>query len=132
MSQNKHVIVIENLERLFKAIHDDSELLEFVLGSIKSFGHYHQAIMDMETWLKLYDYSNLSREEYQDKRTQLDKYRTTCHNAVLSSINILNRLAAKYSIPSIYDGTVSEEQPYRREVADAVIQYMEDVIKKRT
>jgi len=131
MSQNKPVIETENLERLFKAIHDDAELLEFVHEAIKSFGHYHQAILDMETWLRLYDYNNLSREEYQDKKTQLDKYRTTCHNAALNSINILNRLAEQNNIPNIYDGTISEEQPYRREVADAVIQYMEDVIEKR-
>jgi hypothetical protein len=61
----------------------------------------------------------------------MDKRRTMCHNSVLSSINILNRLATKENLSPLYDGTVSEERPYRTEVADAVLEYIEDIIKKR-
>ena len=62
---------------------------------------------------------------------QLDNTRTACHNVVLDSINILNRLAEQHGIPSIYDGNVVREQPYRREVADAVLGYVEKTIQER-
>ena len=35
------------------------------------------------------------------------------------------------NIPPDYDGTVSYEQPYRRQVADAVLNYVQEIILKR-
>ena len=34
------------------------------------------------------------------------------------NVNVLNRLAEKNTLPPFYDGKVSQDRPYRREVAD--------------
>ena len=45
--------------------------------------------------------------------------------------SMLNRIASMTNIPPDYDGTVSYEQPYRRQVADAVLNYVQEIILKR-
>ena len=62
----------------------------------------------------------------------LDRSRTVAHNAVISGVKILNRMAKQADLPPVYDGIVSEARPYRREVANAVFAYIEDVIRNRT
>ena len=121
----------DNLTKLLSETHFDSELLDMVSRCLITFEKYHSAIYEMEMWIKLYDYNNLSHEEYKDRREQLDRSRTVCHNAVLDSINILNRIAAQFESPAIYDGKVSREQQYRREVADAVLDYVNSIIIER-
>ena len=42
-------------------------------------------------------------------------------------------LAAKAAgLPLFYEGVVSEERPYRREVANAVLEYVETVVRERS
>ncbi len=122
---------INTLKKLAEIYQDDNELLDILYSSIKSFEEYHLVICEMELWMKVYSYKSVDKEEYQSKVTEMDRRRTMCHNSVLSSVNILNRLAAKENLPFVYDGVVSEERPYRREVANAVLEYVENVIKNR-
>lgn len=122
---------VENLQALIKASKEDKELLRYISDCLKSFEDYHRAIYTMESWAKIYDYGVLEREEYQDTLTGLDRSRTSCHNAMLDKINILNRMAAKAGIDPIYNGTVSDGMPYRREVADAVLSFVESVVSSR-
>lgn len=85
----------------------------------------------MESWLKFYDYGTLERVEYQDALQGLDGARTACHNGLLAKVNMLNRMAEKVGVGPIYGGTVSEEMPYRRQVADAVLSFVESVVSSR-
>lgn len=121
----------ETILRLSLLYAEDTEFLDILYSSLKSFEEYHSAIYDMESWMKIYSYKSVDKEEYQSKVTEMDRRRTMCHNSVLSSVNILNRLATKENLPLVYDGVVSEERPYRREVADAVLEYVENIIKMR-
>jgi len=127
----KHELNEENLNNLIETARDDKEMLDMMSDIFKGFDEYHRAIFEMETWMKLYNNKNMPGDEYQATVAEMDSSRTSCHNAVLVSINILNRIAAQLNIPVVYNGTVSEEQPYRREVADAVLGYVENVICKR-
>ncbi len=61
----------------------------------------------------------------------MDKSRTTNHNSVLGNVNLLNRLANMNNLPPVYDGIVSHDRPYRREVANAVLEYVEKIVKSR-
>ena len=70
-------------------------------------------------------------EEYKDNVSKLDKMRTVNHNSVIANVNLLNRLAEKNGLQPVYDGIVSEERPYRREIANAVLDYVESIIKNR-
>lgn len=37
----------------------------------------------------------------------------------------------KNTLPPFYDGKVSQDRPYRREVANGVLQYVEKIVKNR-
>jgi hypothetical protein len=121
----------ETITKLITTCQEDKDMLDILYSSLKSFEEYHSVIFDMETWMKVFSYKSIDKEEYQSKVTDMDIRRTMCHNSVLSSVNILNRLATKENFPLVYDGIVSEERPYRREVANAVLEYVENIIKNR-
>ena len=61
----------------------------------------------------------------------MDRMRTTCHNAVIANVSIMNRLAEQTGLPPVYDGIVSEERPYRTELADAILAFVANVITYR-
>lgn len=121
----------ETITKLIATYQEDKDMLDILYSSLKSFEEYHSVIFDMETWMKVFSYKSVDKEEYQSKVTDMDRRRTMCHNSVLSSVNILNRIAVKENLPLVYDGVVSEERPYRREVANAVLEYVENIIKNR-
>ena len=121
----------ETITKLITTCQEDKDMLDILYSSLKSFEEYHSVIFDMETWMKVFSYKSVDKEEYQSKVTDMNRRRTMCHNSVLSSVNILNRIAVKENLPLVYDGIVSEERPYRREVANAVLEYVEKVIKER-
>ena len=121
----------ETITKLITICQEDKDMLDILYSSLKSFEEYHSVIFDMETWMKVYSYKSVDKEEYKSKVTEMDRRRTMCHNFVLSSVNILNRLATKENLPLVYDGIVSEERPYRREVANAVLEYVENIVKNR-
>lgn len=121
----------ENLQVLVKVSKGDKELVHYIMDCLKSFESYHQAIFEMEAWAKVYNYGVLEREEYQNKLTTMERTRTACHNAMLSKINMLNRMAERAGVGLIYQGTVSEDMPFRRQVADAVLAFVEDMVSNR-
>ena len=79
----------------------------------------------------LYNSKDMEMEEWQSFYSEMDDDRNKNHNQVISSVRILNRMAAKEGLPPIYEGTVSEESPYRQEIADAVFAYIETIIRNR-
>ena len=94
------------------------------------FEEYHYAIYKMEHFIKFKD-SDMDSTEYKNTMEELDGNRTRKHNTILTGIKIMNRLAEKNNLNPVYDGIVSEERPYRREVANAVLEYVEQIIKDR-
>lgn len=120
----------ETIEKLIEIYRDDNQVLKIIERSIASFEEYHSVILKMELWMKIYARS-VSSEKYRDNVSKLDKARTMSHNSVLGNVNILNRLAEKNQLVPVYNGIVSHERPYRREVANAVLEYVEDIIKNR-
>lgn len=121
----------ETILKLSLLYAEDTDFLDILYSSLKSFEEYHSVIYDMELWMKVYSYKSVDKEEYQSKVTEMDRRRTMCHNSALSSVNSLNRLATKENLPLVYEDIVSEERPYRREVANAILEYVESVIKMR-
>ncbi len=121
----------ESLRKLIEFNKNDRESLDFIKSCIDSFEAYHKAVFDDQTFQIIYG-GALEGEEYRDGRTAVDRTRTLHHNGVISNVKILNRLAAGYGIEPVYDGTVSEEMPYRRKIADAVFEYIENIINNRS
>ena len=121
----------EIIDRLVEIYFDDREMLDIIFSTLSDFEEYHQRIFEMETKLKVYTVKSVGAEEYKDMRETLDRSRTNKHNTVIVNVKMLNTLAERENLAPVYDGVVSEERPYRRELADAVLEYVESIIKKR-
>ena len=121
----------ETLQKLFTLTGDDDELRQWVDDALQSFSAYHAAIYRAETWKKLYA-GAVDAETYRKTVTEQDHQRTACHNALLAQVSFLNKLAAQKGLAPVYDGVVSEERPYRRQVANAVLAFVESVIANRS
>lgn len=124
-------INVETIQKLFVAFRDDEETLEEIESALMTFESYHRTIFELEIKRRLYSGGAMEGEEYREMITRLDKTRTINHNALLTQVNILNRIAAEVSLPPFYEGVVSEERPYRREVANAVLDYIQKIIAER-
>ena len=122
----------ETIQKLFVAFRDDQETLETIESALMTFEGYHRAIYELEVKRRLYSDGAMEGEAYREMITRLDKTRTINHNALLTQVNILNRIAAEVNLPPFYEGVVSEERPYRREVANAVLDYVHQVILNRS
>ena len=120
-----------NMLKLIETNKDDLECLDLIFQCIKSFEDYHNAICEMEMKMKIYSGKSVGMDAYQDMISSLDRARTVNHNAVLANVNILNRIADKSGVGPVYSGVVSEDKPYRREVANAVLAYVEGVVRER-
>ena len=121
----------ETIKSLIIAFRDDMEMMELLEDALRSFQEYHAAIYVLELKKQLYAGGGMEAEAYRAMVTELDRARTSHHNAVLVQVNVLNRMAKSQNLPLFYDGVVSEERPYRREVANAVLEYVERVIVNR-
>lgn len=121
---------IDKLISMYMSMDDDYSL-DLICDELETFEEYHSAIYSMEIKLKVKNSKSMNREDYQYMVESLDKKRTMLHNRVLIAVNVLNRMASKENMQPVYDGVVSEERPYRREVANAVLEYVEKVIKER-
>ena len=118
------------LDNLIQACKADSELLEIIQDALRSFEEYHTAIYSMEIRKQLLA-GTVDALQYQEEIGEMDRRRTGSHNAVISNISLLNRLAEQAGLPPVYEGVISREQPYRRQIADAVLDYVRDVILAR-
>ena len=122
----------ETIGKLIEMNHNDRDSLDFIRSCVQSFEDYHKAVFDDQMFQIVYGGGALDGDEYREGRSSVDKTRTIHHNSVISNVNILNRMANKAGLEPVYEGVVSEERPYRREVADAVFEYIESIINNRS
>ena len=118
------------LDNLIQACKADSELLEIIQDALRSFEEYHTSIYSMEIRKQLLA-GTVDALQYQEEIGEMDRRRTGSHNAVISNISLLNRLAEQAGLPPVYEGVISRDQPYRRQIADAVLNYVRDIILAR-
>ena len=121
----------DTLNRMIKFFQDDAETIEMIVKALETFEQYHQAIYTLEITRRLYSCKAIDSDEYRDQASLKDRTRNVTHNALLGQVNFLNRLAEEAGVPPFYDGIVSEERPYLREVAHAVLEFVRQVIIDR-
>lgn len=121
----------ETIDRLISLYKDDSEMIEVIADALDAFEKYHQAIYSLEVKRKLFANGAMSSDVYRDTIPQLDSVRSKNHNTLLAEVNVLNRLAEHNKLPLFYDGEVSEIKPIRTWVADAILEYIRQVIVDR-
>lgn len=119
------------ISELIRLNENDKEILDFIYDITKSFECYYCTVYEMEMKSRLYNSSILGGDAYQEMVTLADQNRTFSHDALIVQVEAMNNLASAHSLPPVYDGVVSREKPYRRMLADAVFQWMEEIIKNR-
>ena len=121
----------DTLRGLLVAFRDDRETLEAIEDALTVFESYHRSIYELEIKRAMYSCGSLEPEAYREWIPRLDRTRSANHNALISQVSLLNRIAAEAGLPPFYDGVVSEDRPYRREVADAVLAWVQGIIEAR-
>lgn len=120
-----------SIDALLTAYANDPKGLNFLYRCLSAFEDYHAAVFRMEVQGYVYSHERIGLDDFREMSAANDKARTSAHNNLLGQVRALNRLAEKHGLPLVYDGTISESPPYRREVADAVFAYLEDIIRNR-
>lgn len=121
----------DRLDALITALRNDPDMTRVIRDTLSSFGDYHAAIYRMETDLRLLRKNQDDGEAYRQSVTSLDTARTNAHNLVISQVGLLNRVAQRAGLAPVYDGEVSEKKPYRRELANAILAWVEEMIRNR-
>lgn len=121
----------ETITKLLDIYRGDSEALEMIEAALLSIEEYHVAIYEMEIKKVVLTALEIEASEYRSQVEALDRNRTVHHNAMLTQVNILNRMASMNDLAPVYGGTVSEDKPYRRQVADAALAFARQVIVER-
>ena len=81
--------------------------------------------------MKIFSNGNVDKDNYKIKLKSLINQELHTITLYWVMLNVLNRLAEKNTLPPFYDGKVSQDRPYRREVANGVLQYVEKIVKNR-
>lgn len=121
----------ETLNGLIRHFKDDKDDLEMIVKALSVFESYHEAIYELEITRRLFSCNVIDAETYRTEYANRDRTRTVNHNAVIAQVGFLNRMAEEAGLPSFYDGVVSEERPYRRELANAVLDFVREIIVNR-
>ena len=117
-----------SIQGLFNVFIDEPDGTSFIRESLQTFSSYSAAIFRMET----YKLSQGDDPSETSELSRLDESRSNAHEAVIASIKNLNHICEVNKIPPIYKGTVAPEHPYRVEIADAVLLYVQKVMENRT
>jgi len=123
---NTNLINAAALESLIAGAAWDDDVLGLIESAIAAFETYHGKVIAHEFAQLIHtggDYAKVAAADHD---------RTIAHNSMLSKVGQLNRLAAAQGLPPIYAGIVSQDQPYRREVATAVFAYLQTIIEHRS
>ena len=120
-----HAILIELMEQC----HHDTEDLEFIFEALKAFSAYHDAIIKETAYDLTFDGTDVY--DFKENYQRYDRQRTSAHNLAIQSVGALNKLCEIKGIDKVYDGIISEDQPYRREIADAIINLLGEIVESR-
>lgn len=121
----------QSMSALINACRNDPELIDLLSEILKHFEDYHRAIIALESYAALHDYANTDRDQYREQFEGMDAARTRLHNVVLDDMRLLNKLADSFGLSPVYDGVISADRPYRRQVANAALAYLEHMITER-
>ena len=73
----------ETISSLLKIYKDDEKILNTIERCLISFEEYHSQIYKLEICMKIFSNGNVDKDNYKIKIEELDKSRTTYHNALL-------------------------------------------------
>lgn len=116
---------ISMLQNRFAA-ESNAEDAAYLTKGLLSFSKYAAAIYDLEVYMLMN-----GSDANLDEQKRLDDKRSHAHESVISHLEGLHGLCGMYNIPPVYSGTLLRGYPFRVEIADAVLAYVNDVLEKR-
>ena len=122
---------METVKSLLTLHANDREIVQLIVDCLESFESYHKSIYTLEIQRDLFSRGAMDSETYRDLIPHLDQIRSGNHNTVISNVRMLNRLAEQAGLKPFYDDIVSEERPYRTELADAILDLVREIIDNR-
>ena len=100
---------------------EENKLVEKMIFNV---AEYVQAVVQMDTTAR--NLIGREQEELRDAVSTTDRTRTTVHDGLISSLNIVNRICAKHNFPPAYTG--DEE---RRHYGDFAFALVEEIFRSR-
>jgi hypothetical protein len=107
-------MIINNLKKLSAVVSNDAEL-QIIRDFLDLCVRYFKVLFDFNVFLSFKKLVLTSLDEYQNKYTKLDMARRRTHNALISSISIVNRLCEVHGIEKI-----SKTSPITRREASII------------
>ena len=104
--------------------HFDREEMDCVEEMILKANNYVQAVVLMETTAR--NWIGRSGEELREEVSSTDGARTIAHNSLIAITDIVNRLCANHSLPSIYAG-----DSLRRHSGDFALALVGEIFENR-
>lgn len=102
----------------------DTDMRECIEEMLIHAGEYVSAVTAMET--KILNFAGRDQQDFREAVAEYDRARTAAHNALISSVDIVNRICAMCGQPPIYTGG-SE----RREYGDFAFALVREIFEAR-
>jgi len=128
----EHRIQLDSFIELSDRCNESSEDLNLLMSIIESIEDYHRAIIRESTYYTIFTRASSDEAGFFDEYERLDQARTAAHNLMLQHVSMLNNLARLHGMQELYPDEISEKAPMRRQVADAALCLMEEIIKNRS
>lgn len=115
-------MVLEKLKMLSDKV--DGDLKECIEDVVVSAGKYVAAVTVMECASR--NYAGRTGTEKREEVERTDKARTVAHNAFISAVDIVNRIAERNGVDPIYAGG-----PERRQYGDFAFEIVKEIFLER-
>lgn len=114
------------IEALKEKVKDDADMLSIVHDLVENSHRYITAVVNMENSITTMRF-RLDGEDYRQYMQNLDTARRIVHNALISSVKIVNRLCNEEKIELIYEGDITD----RFKVGSLAMEIVDDYFKNR-
>ena len=94
---------------------------KLVTDFLNSCNDYVTAVYNMETSIQVARF-RLDDNEYRETIMRLDRHRKTCHNCLVNSVNIINRIADMVNCEHVLETKDVEERQNRRNCGNLAIE----------
>ncbi len=111
---------MEKVKEIAEKYKEDFEALDLIADCLESFENYVNAVNHMEKSIVILRF-RLEPEAFRAAVENLDKGRRNSHNALISSVKILNRFCTTTGLTPFYTGDVTDRVEVAEFAKDVVI-----------
>ena len=102
---------------------NNSEYAKTAWNHLERLYEYASYVMKFENKMKMIQVTAFDTEDFQNRVKNLDEGRRLKHEAAISSLSVLNKIAERINVDCVYEGTISIDPDYRGEIATAIFEF---------